>query len=168
MEEVGSEPLAEWNPPISEESAQPSECPFSPVDQFQCTGKNCDNIRIHCSDLVRLRRLSSRWLPAISEEHVPMGPNATGRPAAFCNVDAGEVITGVSCSGKYCDNISFQCSIFEGLVKNGFNNQHGHTVSSNAPGGLLEFGPMRFAYVASCHQSYCGQLSFSTDLYHVR
>lgn len=149
--EAGNEEpeLASWQPAISEESGHPASCPNSAIDQIFCRGKYCDDLVIHCSDTVHLNKISSRWLPPVSEE---------SEDAANCY--DGEVMSGVSCSGKYCDNVSIECSRFEGLTLRDNHRWSTQSISEELEFGVMEFSPESYPIGLYCMGKYCDDITF--------
>jgi len=86
----------------------PVTCPSGRVvDQMDCDGSNCDNVRLHCGNLFT-SSTPGRFSDFISEElpnnHVECGAN--------------RFMVGVACSGNLCDNMSIQCASFAGKTSN--------------------------------------------------
>ncbi|WP_157595180.1 hypothetical protein [Plesiocystis pacifica] len=103
--DTGAEGLDEdtfrfWTGWTSEEDP-PSACPNRYVARgVDCKGKYCDDLKMDCHYTGRWHGDTS-WLPAISEE--------SPQNVASCTA-SNEWMTGFSCSGKYCDNVSLRCT----------------------------------------------------------
>lgn len=93
-----------WTRYISEESKPPSvECDWNTnglingmVIGLKATGDYSDNISIHCVRLGAGKLTDCKWTAYFSEE------------AGELDFPNGYYATGVQCSGRYCDNISFR------------------------------------------------------------
>ncbi|MEM6991077.1 MAG: hypothetical protein AAF721_11280 [Myxococcota bacterium] len=70
------------------------------VTGFRCLGSYCDNVALQCSAVAGLG--DSKWSRWFSEEGAPT------RDRYACAADS--VMTGVTCSGNYCDNLSLECT----------------------------------------------------------
>jgi hypothetical protein len=94
--------LRAWTGYTSEETP-PLTCGHGQVVQgLDCTGKYCDNVALYCTNTGRATGWGT-WLPYFSEE----GSGAANE--GHCA--AGDMwMTGLGCSGSYCDNVSMQCS----------------------------------------------------------
>lgn len=97
---------SEFISPVSEET-EPAFCPSGwAATGIRCTGSYCDNITLSCTRYTQTpatthrapHRWSSKW---ISEEALSDSESgwsiAQGDPNSF--------ITGIRCSGSYCDNV---------------------------------------------------------------
>lgn len=91
-----------WTGYTSEEYP-PLACPDgSAVSGVDCSGGYCDNISLNCNATGRTADQHT-WLPYFSEE----GSGAADQ--AQC-LGGDTWMTGLACSGGYCDNISLRCS----------------------------------------------------------
>jgi hypothetical protein len=99
---AGDDQLRAWTGYTSEETP-PLTCGHGQVVQgLDCTGKYCDNVALYCTNTGRATGWGT-WLPYFSEE----GSGAANE--GHCA--AGDMwMTGLGCSGSYCDNVSMQCS----------------------------------------------------------
>jgi hypothetical protein len=69
-----------------------------------CGGFNCDNVSLVCDSIPRNSGYANvTWTQPFSEETV----NPTLCPT-------GSWVTGASCSGGYCDNVSLECTYLTG------------------------------------------------------
>ena len=93
-----------WTPWVSEESTSPAWCGPGPnlIAGMACGGRYCDRISLYCVPLVNLRTIHCKNMRAVSEESGGSLLFAEGYPAG-----AKVVATQLSCSGGYCDNLSF-------------------------------------------------------------
>jgi hypothetical protein len=134
-----------WTSYTSEEYA-PIVCDSgSAINQVQCKGSYCDNIRAYCQPTGG-SAVYSYWTSYFSEEGGHTGSCA-----------AGYWMTGISCTGDYCDNMSIQCTYITNI--NPINCYTTGRVSEEG-GGLLGFGYHYFARSASCFGSNCDNKSF--------
>jgi hypothetical protein len=94
---------------------------------FRCNGRYCDNVALHCS-YVPLDHRTTYWSNYFSEEgatdlevqkcvDTPNGGYCesllVGRNFHYCFGGLGHnkgIVTGIRCSGSYCDNISLECT----------------------------------------------------------
>lgn len=150
-----------WGNSTSEET-QPSVCGFGDlVSGFACTGGYCDNVRPECQS-TRLPVLSRFWTEPISEE----------RSGDTCvNIDGENIrcphyqqlcgttgfLSGVACSGPYCDNLSSECVYLRDFVRTGC---YWSTWVSEENGGTLLFPTGYYAAGAECNGPYCDNLRF--------
>ena len=147
----------DWTPSTSEENA-PVVCrPGEVVDGFRCQGRYCDNIALHCVKPFRSsQRLSSqriKWSKQFSEE---------GNNREYCS--AG-FLTGIACSGRYCDNISFECSEVgavsnEGDVTTDTTNCDWLNVTLSEEQGKMFFDEGEYATGIECDGSNCDNKRF--------
>ena len=72
------------------------------VQGTHCTGGYCDNTALYCNYTGRTNGWST-WQPYISEE----GEGSADE--AHCN-NTDMWMTGMSCTGGYCDNVSIRCT----------------------------------------------------------
>lgn len=87
---------------ISEESASSSVTCDSGLSAYgiECSGDYCDHVRLYCSSegFPTLATSGSSWTAYASEE------------GGSVSCPANAVVTGIRCSGDYCDNISLECT----------------------------------------------------------
>ena len=142
--------------PISEETP-PAVCRSgSFVSGIRCTGRYCDNIAITCTQLPGATvGADHRWTPWVSEESTS---------PAWCG-PGPNLIAGLACGGRYCDNISLYCVPLVNLRTSRC--QSTRWVSEES-GGSLSFiegyatGAKVFATQLSCSGGFCDKLSFLT------
>ncbi|PRQ09678.1 hypothetical protein [Enhygromyxa salina] len=83
-------------------------CPNSnAVRGFDCTGSYCDNVSPYCEQVGGTSVGSSYWTSYFSEE----GSGYDDEGHCWGN---DEWMTGVDCSGSYCDDLSLRCTKFLG------------------------------------------------------
>jgi hypothetical protein len=88
-----------WSPWISEEKIGYGTAQGF-VGGIQCSGRYCDNIRLQFIKTIHIRNVGNEYSTVwFSEER----PNNIGQ----CS--EGEYVTGLRCSGRYCDNIKITC-----------------------------------------------------------
>jgi hypothetical protein len=119
----------------------------SMINQVQCTGRYCDNVRLYCAvpDGGDQPLFLHRLLHSFSDE----GGNG------MC--DANEWVTSFGCSGRYCDNIWLTCTNMGAITPT---NCHWTPYVSEENGGTLDFGPGFFATGAQCSGNYCDNMRF--------
>lgn len=100
-----------WTGFTSEESP-PITCGYRYVTRgADCTGKYCDNVRLEC-DYIGGVIGDSTFTSFFSEE------GSGGADERICP-GTDEWMTGISCSGSYCDSISLKCTEFIGSATGG-------------------------------------------------
>jgi len=134
-----------WTSYISEETPPLSCDQSSLISSVQISGSYADNIRAFCQP-TRAARADSYWTPRFSEE---------GTNYQFCN--AGYWATGLSCSGRYCDNVSIQCSRMTNVTPQ---NCYWSGWVSEEGSGRLNFGSGYYARGAQCSGRYCDNMRF--------
>lgn len=86
------------------------------VGGVSCSGKYCDNVALFCRDAVGATG-DSNWDDYFSEEgnnialpdwQIPAGGISGPFNGSFC--PGTSWVSGISCSGRYCDNISLDCT----------------------------------------------------------
>lgn len=96
-----SSPLV-WTDYFSEEDP-PGVCSGTRLMRgFECEGSYCDDLRIDCSLISVGDQLDSSWSDYFSEE------GSYPEDAGIC--PPGSWVTGIDCSGSYCDNVSIRCT----------------------------------------------------------
>lgn len=100
-----------WTGYTSEEYP-PLTCPPGyAVRGADCTGDYCDNVAVDCGDTNRSVGEQS-WTPYFSEEGDGLADEG------HC-VGTDRWMTGLACSGGYCDNLSLLCSQLIGTATGG-------------------------------------------------
>jgi len=142
------EVLSGWTPFTSEEFP-PITCDGQSLPaEIEVTGPYADNIRMRCVQDSRIIRGDSYWTPWFSEEYASMmscGPRYW--------------ITGLACTGRYCDNLSIQCTKIQYSYPRLASSLFGGPVSEEQR--FLDFAGKR-PIAAMCLGSYCDQLKFVT------
>jgi hypothetical protein len=137
-----TEYTSEEHPPINCDSG-------SLINDAQCTGSYCDNIRLFCVP-TGLTLGQSDFKRYFSDED---------GGTFIC--DDGYWVTGLACTGRYCDNVSLQCS-YIGNASN--QNVPGHdckwTSFTSEENGILWFGDGYYARGANCRGDYCDNIRF--------
>jgi len=94
-------PAPIWTRYVSEETG-PVTCPIGyAVAGARCTGRYCDNKNLLCvayEPEEKLHERQIRWSHFFSEENPPNNSAKT----------TNGFVSGVNCSGRYCDNVSLQ------------------------------------------------------------
>ena len=169
-EPAGEEPftvlarVSGWTPWTSEESP-PISCD-SLIGGFEFAGKYSDNVRARCFNqggTVRARW----WVGPVSEEGahvwesgVPIGPAASCDHIDRLGRQELGLISGVSCTGKYCDNISVQCSVLDQSASSDYHNCYTTNWVSEEYGGNIDFKAGFFATAVECTGDYCDSMRF--------
>ncbi|HWA72985.1 MAG TPA: hypothetical protein VG937_11640 [Polyangiaceae bacterium] len=115
------------------------------IDEMNCSGSNCDNMRAYCTPSGGTRG-SSTWTSYFSEE---------GTNYRYCG--ANQWVTSIACTGGYCDNISLLCTTISGVTPR---DCHWTGWMSEENGGALYFGFHYFMRGAQCSGSNCDNLRY--------
>jgi hypothetical protein len=170
-----------WTPWVSEENGgPPSICKTwnEAAVGFGASGSYSDNIRLLCRTLpygISLKPSTDYWSNFFSEEDDGIGSVVyplcmTGHFCRsfsidenlhFCNGGRG-LVSGIRCNGRYCDNISLECTL--PYYPNGtdvwFSNCSWTSLYSEEEGSV-NFGSNRYITAVECHGSYCDNMSFN-------
>jgi hypothetical protein len=140
--------LSGWTPFTSEEYP-PITCdgPSLPSEIY-VTGPYADNLQLRCQQDSRIVRADSYWTNYFSEEYNGM---------TYC--PRGYWITGMACQGRYCDNVSIQCTRILNSYPTLVSGFFGGPVSEEQ--GRLYFGG-KYPVGAMCLGPYCDELRFAT------
>lgn len=135
-----------WTGSTSEEDP-PAHCAGTTVAfGIGCGGYSCDHVTVGCKDALPGATFGNvTWTQAFSEE--------TSTPTLCPN---GSWVTGLSCSGGYCDNISLECTAIAGRTASWCDwssNVSDETSVWRAPDGYYIRG-------ARCTGWWCDDLSF--------
>lgn len=134
-----------WTPYTSEENP-PIICDnASLMSAVQFSGRYSDNVRAYCSPTSGTLG-SSYWTSYFSEE---------GTNYRFC--DWGYWVTGLSCTGGYCDNVALQCSYIGNVTATSC---YWTGWMSEENGGYLGFGAGYYMRGAQCSGSNCDNMRF--------
>jgi hypothetical protein len=117
---------------------------------FSCRGNNCDNVRLACARVPEWTWLdysTFHWSGEFSEE---------GAAHGLCNNGNG-IVTGLECTGRYCDNINLACSKPVGAK---VTNCRWSPWLSEENGGVYNFGKGNFITEMKCQGSYCDNKKF--------
>lgn len=77
---------------------------------IHCSGSHCDDIELECATPMRL--VNGAWQPVPLVDCAWSGYYSEEQPAFGAPEGSNRFITGVSCSGSYCDNKSYYvCSL---------------------------------------------------------
>lgn len=133
-----------WSGYVSEEQP-PTICANNyAVRGFDCSGSYCDNVSINCRPVFGHPFGNSIWTPYFSEE------GSTADRRGRC-AGPQRWMTGVACSGSYCDNLSIRCTQFPGSSPSNceWSGWYSEEQSRfNAPSGY-------FIKAVECSGSYC-------------
>lgn len=117
------------------------------MNQAQCSGKYCDNVRAWCdyTGLYPDAIGGSQWTSYFSEETA--GDTLCG---------SNEWVTGIACKGSYCDNVSLQCTQIWGVSK--YDCHWTGWISDEHD--ALQFGEDYYMVGAKCSGRYCDNMNF--------
>lgn len=174
-----------WTGWVSEENGQPpAYCYYwnTAVTGWGCRGSYCDDMRVECSTMpfgTTIDPASDKWTPWFSEEHDDLQTtifdggywyNTFDENYQICQYfGAGHgwpgVVSGVRCSGRYCDNLSLECGEPVKFAASGTLNvaatNCGWTQNSySEEQGSVDFGYNRYVVGVKCEGSYCDNLRF--------
>ena len=156
-----------WTTRTTSEESQPLTCPEEHlVTGMKCEGRYCDNIQLRCSGNVgssdgSINTVFRQWRYYISEE---------SPYTVFCRMSEIQdyfpysqpfygFVTGVSCRGRYCDDISLECAA---VSDNGpdFGRCYWSSWVSEENGGTLNFPSNHHAIGMQCKGAYCDDKRF--------
>jgi hypothetical protein len=144
--------LSGWTPFTSEEYP-PIVCDGQSLPrEVNITGPYADNIRWYCQQDSRIVRGDSYWTSYFSEEY---------RGMMYCN--NGYWVTGLACQGRYCDNLSLQCT----RILNSYPTLVTGTVAVSEEQGWLSFLGGKYPLGVTCLGPYCDELRFATGYLNV-
>lgn len=94
---------------ISDETP-PTTCGNKLITGLKCAGGFCDNLTPVCGKVVR-NIYDIRWTQFVSDEGGAVASCNVSNPYERGDYPNGEpaFITGLSCNGRYCDNIALEC-----------------------------------------------------------
>ena len=143
---------------VSEETP-PKTCGARLLSGIKCSGRYCDNIGLQCWPQV-YNAYNWQWTRHVSEENGgQMNCNVTNPfERGDWPADEPAFITGISCNGSYCDNVSLECV----ALRDHFPSFSGcdWTVSVSEERGRLNFPAGRYAVAMKCSGSNCDNKSF--------
>jgi hypothetical protein len=166
-----------WTPWISEENGVATCDDFEEAARgFGCSGKYCDNVQLLCDVLPfgAFPDTENRyWTGYFSEEHDQYSTWYSGGWYPWDNENyevcygwdtTPGLVTGIDCSGSYCDNIRLECTQIVQLVY-GVPYWLGVTNCSwsgwySEEQGSVDFGWNRFITGVECQGSYCDNKRF--------
>jgi hypothetical protein len=149
----------QWLAAFSEEQPAGQFCPGwnERVTRTHCWGAYCDNIELYCAELTGAQGGYDDWKLSgwTSEESSPIS-------CTFSSASDFGAITGMKCTGSYCDNIKVECG----------HPESGHSLSdcfwtpwvSEEGGGMNYFsGAQTFekgARAVQCGGEYCDSMRY--------
>lgn len=94
-----------WTSWISEEKPSSTNCPSDMiVNEIQCSGKFCDNLRLQCGRLASDYRVITSNIQVVDWFSEEQGER-------LCN--DGYYLWGIECRGSYCDDLKLKCARVE-------------------------------------------------------
>lgn len=139
-------PFRTWIGYISEENP-PLTCPHSyAVRGFDCDGSYCDNVAMDCRKISGASIGPYKWTPYFSEEG-----SGTADEGHCWGKDRW--MTGVACSGSYCDDLSLRCTQFKGSSSSNDKCDWSNWYSEEHPPFLAPIG--YYIKGMECDGSYC-------------
>lgn len=166
-----------WTEYVSEESGHYALCNESTDGAvgFACTGRYCDNVSLLC-ETYPLGALAPSWngyqTPYFSEEHDPYGtwfsygwyPYDDENYEVCHNLQSNPgVVTGIGCTGRYCDNISIECrqpEIYDTHYRKVVPSNCAWSQWISEEQGAVDFGWNRYITGVECSGSYCDNKRF--------
>jgi len=122
------------------------------VNKAKCRGSKCDDIQWYCEHSNGVRGSGQYWTGYFSEEGASYGGNSrTCLP--------GYWVTGLSCTGNYCDNIALQCTQMNNISWSA-SSCYWTSWFSEEYGGLQTFPGYYYAVGAKCSGSNCDNMSY--------
>jgi hypothetical protein len=152
-----------WTDWTSEERA-PVQCHSNyGAIGFACHGSYCDDVKLGCAQVPDWTWLSDgtvEWSNYFSEEGARTSSNR------YICKDGG-IVTGISCKGSYCDNISVECQKLASGTLDTDKCDWTVTSLSEENGGFFDFGRDKFITGVQCDGSYCDNKRFFVCPLHV-
>ena len=137
--------VSNWSNSTSEEYPPLTASNGQLITAMRCNGSYCDNIRLGYQNVPGVNHGANYWTPYFSEE----APNSQ-----ICS-GTNNFMTGISCKGSYCDNVSLQCTFVSGRTKSTC--KWTPWFSEEAEYSYLE--PGYYASGLACRGSYCDDKS---------
>ena len=134
-----------WSPFTSEEYPPLTASNGQLITAMRCRGSYCDNVSLGYQTVLGLNHATNYWTPYFSEE----APNSQ-----ICS-GTNNFMTGISCRGSYCDNISLQCTRVSGKTKTTC--KWMPWFSEEAEYSYLE--PGYYSSGLACRGAYCDDMS---------
>lgn len=150
-------PECRWTAHVSEEPPAERSCASGyALRGIRCEGRYCDNMELYCcpyvsgEDPAGARQWSDKWF---SEETPGEGANADQTNAGF--------VTGIRCSGRYCDSLSLEFLTSPSLPNAGQCSFQPFFSEEGAMSGENEdFCPEgHFVAGLACREDYCDEVS---------
>ena len=142
---VATQAVSSWSGSTSEEYPPLTASNGQLITAMRCRGSYCDNISLGYQNLPGVNHTTNYWTPYFSEE----APNSQ-----ICS-GTNNFMTGISCKGSYCDNVSLQCTSVSGRTKSTC--KWMPWFSEEAEYSYLE--PGYYASGLACRGSYCDDKS---------
>jgi hypothetical protein len=137
--------VANWSHLTSEELPPLTTFNGTLISAMQCTGRYCDNVALGYEPVPGVNYNRNGWTPYFSEE---------GTNWQICDGN-DSFMTGISCQGSYCDNVSLQCTQVLGKTKGSCAWQP--WFSEEAQYSILPQG--YYAAGLACRGDYCDDFS---------
>lgn len=139
--------------PVSEENS-PAVCRNGfALAGIACQGPYCDNKTLICRSYTRIDRSAAyQWSDWFSEEGADGGRNQVEASSGF--------VTGIGCSGAYCDNLRLQLLVESGTLSNSGDCNWRPRAFSEEPNPRSEDACPSGQFVAGirCTGGYCDNL----------
>ena len=161
----------QWTPWVSEEGGSPwTYCvsSYTAAAGFDCDGTYCDNVRLYCDTLPYGITVDNYAVTSFFSEEDDGNGLATSvgwyaHDNSYSHVcyyaGAAGILTGIRCSGFYCDNIALECAVpytnFEGVSEPVELTDCAWTGYYNQEEAPLDLPYNRFITGVECYGSYC-------------
>ncbi len=141
-----------WTNFFSEEGSGRQTCDRGyAIAGIKCQGNYCDNKQLLCRSYPSKRNDSSYWHSSVISEE---GPNASFRTDKPVNLG---FLSGLGCSGGYCDNISFKVLVTTGMQHTGGWEWKPFFSEEYPSQGVCK--PNQFVTGIGCKGKYCDNIS---------
>lgn len=168
-----------WTPWVSEERGGPARACGQWNEAavgFGCSGRYCDSVRLLCETMpfgTTLDPATDYWSGYFSEEHDDYGTwDSYGgwhheENQEICHTpyhNSKGLVSGIKCRGRYCDNISVECTkpvkYVGGTRYEVQMNNCSWTAWQSEEQGSRDFGWNRYITGVECQGSYCDNKRF--------
>ncbi len=175
---AGAARAAYWTPWVSDENGGPATYCTSWNEAARgvgCSGSYCDNMRLYCDTLpsgITLDPSYDTWTSYFSEEWNGITKTVFDSDDWFPYFQSNfqvclpygraGIMSGIRCSGSYCDNISLECDRPEHTSdgSTAIFSSCSWSAQYSDENGSIDFGPNHWVAGAECFNSYCDRLSY--------